>query len=80
MAQYRLFAKVYDINFGWGEITEVAEKGITPVEVTFEDGTKEYYTLDGKVWPDRDPVLTFKMYKIPEEYFEYDLERKDNGN
>jgi len=60
---------VYDINYGKGVVTNIKPNTIYPIEVTFTDDSIEYYTNYGAVNYSSAPVLTFKEYVIPDEYF-----------
>ena len=66
--------KVWDIRFGWGEITEIRKKDGYPITVEFYDDDNvivDIYTLDGKCTADSDknPILFWNKFEIPNEAY-----------
>ncbi len=69
--EYRVGKRVYDINYGWGEITEVstAKRNKTPVRVRYDEHNVGY-SLEGKRFAFQyAPSLSSREYHIEDRNF-----------
>ncbi len=70
--EYRVGKRVYDINYGWGEITEVstAKRNKTPVRVLYDEHNVGY-SLEGKRFAFQyAPSLSSREYHIDSNFLE----------
>ena len=56
--------KVFNLNYGWGEVTAIYEELECPVEVQFYDWGYETFTEDGRTYPGYPMVLSFTEYTL----------------
>jgi len=63
---FRVDDKVYDFEFGWGVVVEVAICGFYPIKVKFESNANMFYfTRDGKYeYSSEAPRLSFTEYDL----------------
>ena len=53
--------RVYDLENGWGKVIFINLKDERPIHVRLDDGTTEFYDLNGKRWKDGNQMLyTYK--------------------
>ena len=74
---FKVGDKVFDIQFGWGEVYTIDSEGHYPVCVSYEE-TKTSYTNDGRRHISGLPTLSFTKYTLdgfsqerPIDYSEY---------
>lgn len=63
---YKKGDAVYDLEYGWGIITNYSKTFETyPIKVTFSDGSKSSYTTQGKLFlGDKFSRLSFTEYDL----------------
>jgi len=61
---FKLWDRVYYISYGWGTVVEVREDDDYGVNVQFDDLDSESFTLDGRLFVDSTPVLSFTEYTL----------------
>ncbi len=82
VSEYRVGKRVYDINYGWGEITEVStsKRNKTPIRVRYEEHNVGY-SVEGKRFATQyAPSLSNKEYHIINEYFPLSQPLKHSTN
>lgn len=62
---FKVGDKVYDVRYGWGEVTHADWREDYPIRVKFKDDSVSSYTHDG-VWHKKinKPVLSFTEYTL----------------
>jgi hypothetical protein len=60
---FELGDKVFDYQFGWGEVVEITEDGLFRNEVNFCDNSLRY-TTDGRLLLESAPTLSFTEYTL----------------
>lgn len=56
--------KVYCFVNGHGVIKKILDRSSYPIEVSFNDGDEIDYTLDGRLYDDSNPTLSFTEYTL----------------
>ena len=56
--------KVYCVLYGWGRVLGVDDVGTYPVTVLFDCDEQIDYTVDGKLYDDSFPTLSFTKYTL----------------
>lgn len=56
--------KVFCIVNGHGVIKKILDRSSYPIEVSFNDGDEIDYTLDGRLYDDSNPTLSFTEYTL----------------
>jgi hypothetical protein len=56
--------KVYCVLYGWGRVLGVDDVGTYPVTVLFDCDEEIDYTVDGKLYDDSFPILSFTEYTL----------------
>lgn len=66
MSIFKKGDKVFDIRFGWGEVTDDEYGGTYPLKVHFENGRETYtYTYNGIInTVENIPLLSLKEYSL----------------
>jgi hypothetical protein len=55
MEEFKVGDRVYDLGYGWGEVTSIDKCDTYPIQVVFAGGKIETYTKDGYLRT-RDPI------------------------
>jgi hypothetical protein len=61
---FKVGDRVFDALYGWGEVINCDGYGSFPVIVYFDKGNKSWYTLDGRVYLESNPTLSFTEYTL----------------
>lgn len=61
---FKVGDKVFDINFGWGKVTDVNPGDNYPIYVKFKRAKRCWYTNKGEYLLDSPPTLSFTEYKL----------------
>jgi hypothetical protein len=61
---FKIQDRVFDALYGWGEVINCDGYGSFPVIVYFDKGNKSWYTLDGRVYLESNPTLSFTEYTL----------------
>jgi hypothetical protein len=61
---FKVGDRVFDAAFGWGEVTFILKLGFLPINVLFDNWFEHAYTLDGRLYVDCNPTLSFTQYTL----------------
>jgi hypothetical protein len=62
---FKVGDRVFDAAFGWGEVKFILKDAFLPINVFFpKRGFEQTYTLDGRLYVDCNPTLSFTEYTL----------------
>jgi len=60
----RVGDRVFCIHHGWGTVNQLNGWMDYPIYVEFDNGEEDNYDVEGKIFPNHIPTLSFKAYTI----------------
>jgi hypothetical protein len=61
---FKVGDRVFDTAFGWGEVFGYGAHSSFMIGVYFDKGNKVWYTLDGRLYLESNPTLSFTEYTL----------------